>query len=302
MKKQFLKPISEIFKKEKNVIQYLNKSAKSKKNSAETIMISYDFQSGSYIKVVKKNFSFNEKYTQAIADVMVELKMEYQSILEVGVGEATTLANLIPKLKIKPKKIYGFDLAWSRIRYAIEYAKKRGLNNAFLFMGDLFNMPLADNSIDIVYTSHSIEPNGGREKEALLELIRITRKYLILLEPAYEFASPKAKKRMKKHGYIRNLHSVAVSLGLNVVEHRLFDVYFNQLNPTGIMIIEKNSKKIKPISNPLICPITKTPLKLIKNSYFSDEGLLAYPIIDKVPCLLEDNAVVETHYRDKFKN
>lgn len=50
-------------------------------------------------------------------------------------------------------------------------------------------MPLKDNSIDIVYTSHSIEPNGGREEEALEELYRVANKYLILLEPDYELAN-----------------------------------------------------------------------------------------------------------------
>jgi len=136
--------------------------------------------------------------------------------------------------------------------------------DSFLFMGDLFNIPLADNSIDIVYTSHSLEPNSGREKEALLELMRVTKKYLILLEPAYEFASIKAQKRMEKHGYIKNLHSTAMFLGLNVIEHRLFDVHSNSLNPTGLMIIEKDSKNNKVVHNPLICPITKIPLELVK--------------------------------------
>jgi len=36
--------------------------------------------------------------------VFNSLGIKYNSIFQVGVGEATTLANLIPKLKIKPKK------------------------------------------------------------------------------------------------------------------------------------------------------------------------------------------------------
>ena len=62
-----------------------------------------------------------------------------------------------------------------------------------------------DNAIDVVYTSHSIEPNGGREEEALLELYRIAKKYVVLLEPCYEKASSAARKRMEKHNYITNL-------------------------------------------------------------------------------------------------
>ncbi len=295
-----LQAIQEVYKRGENVIQYLNNGSR-QKNTREMVMISYDLQSGSYIRQTKKNPAFNERYTKAIANVINGLGVPYNSILEVGVGEATTLAHLVPKLNIAPRKIYGFDLSWSRIRYAIEYMKRRGTRNPLLFMADLFNIPLQDHSIDIVYTSHSIEPNGGREKEALLELMRITKKYLVLLEPAYEFASKKAKERMKRHGYIRNLHAKAQSLGLDVIEHRLFDVSVNPMNPTGLLVIRAASKKKKLArASSFLCPVTHTSLERVKGAYFSNEGLLAYPIIDGVPCLLEENAVIATHFLDKF--
>lgn len=299
MKRKSLNVIKKIYERGENIIQYLKDNNKSKRNTREIIMISYDFQTGSYIKYMKENIKINEKYIRAISKVINGLNIKYNSILEVGVGDGRTLGNLILKLKTNPKKIYGFDLAWSRVRYAIKYMKN--IKNSFLFMADLFNIPLADNSVDVVYTSHSIEPNRGKEKEALLELMRITKKYLILLEPAYEFANEKARKRMKKHGYITNLNSTAISLGLNIIEHRLFDVSLNPSNPTGLIIIEKDPKNNKVVHNPLICPITKTPLELIKNSYFSKEGLLVYPIIDEIPCLLSDNAIIATHYADNFE-
>lgn len=294
--------IRKIYEDGGNIIQYLKNSDNPEKNIGEMIRISYDFQSGSYIKNVKENPEYNEKYTRAIAKVINRIGIGYDFILEAGVGEATTLLNVIPKLKIKPKRAYGFDLAWSRIRYATQYRKRKNIKNVFLFMADLFNIPLADDSIDIVYTSHSIEPNGGKEREALLELMRITRRYLILLEPAYEFASAEAKKRMRKHGYIKTLYPTAISLGLNVIEHRLFDVYSNPLNPTGLIVIKKDVKSSRTMDNPLLCPVSKTPLERIKNSYFSKEGLLVYPVIDGVPCLLRDNAVIATHYTDTLED
>ena len=297
-----LAKIKEIYEEGKNIVDYLKGGDTSKKSTKDMISISYEFQSGSYIRHVKQNLGFNKKYTKAITRVIDGLGTDYDSILEAGVGEATTLANVIQKLKNRPQKIYGFDLSWSRVRYAIEYMKKKRIRNSFLFAADLFDIPMADNSVDIVYTAHSIEPNRGREKEALLELMRITKNYLVLLEPSYEFASNEARRKMERYGYVRNLYSVACSLGLKIIEHRLFDVYSDPLNPTGLIIIEKSRKnRKKTVGNPLICPVTKKPLKLIKNSYFSKEGLLVYPIIDGVPCLLSNNAVIATHYADNFQ-
>lgn len=116
-----------------------------------------------------------------------------------------------------------------------------------------------DNSIDLVYTSHSIEPNGGREEEALRELYRITKKYLVLLEPSYEFADTECRKRMKKNGYVTKLYSTAKRLGYKIVEHRLFDYSRNRLNPTGLMIIEKEAANEGKCN--LVCPISHTELK-----------------------------------------
>jgi ubiquinone/menaquinone biosynthesis C-methylase UbiE len=270
------------------------------KNTDEMVKISYDFQSGSYIQSVKENPKFNKKYTEAIAKVINSLDTDFNSILEAGVGEATTLANLIPKLKDYPEKIFGFDLSWSRARYARSYCENNHIKNAEIFVGNIFNIPLADDSIEIVYTSHSIEPNGGREEEALLELMRITKKYLILLEPDYELASSEAKKRMEKHGYIKKLYSTALSLGFNIIEHKLFDIYSNPLNPTGLLIIKKDSDENKNLQSPFSCPVTGELLKKKKNTYYAENGLLVYPIIDGVPCLLKENSIIATKFMDDF--
>jgi len=169
-----------------------------------------------------------------------------------------------------------------------------------LFTANLFEIPLLDNSIDVVYTSHSLEPNGGKEEEALKELYRITSKYLILLEPSWEFASEEAKARIDKCGYVKNLHSTALKLGYKVIEHRLFDVSANPLNPTGLIIIEKNSKEIN--EPKLVCPISKTALKKQNETlFYSKESFLAYPVIDEIPCLLKENSILATHLLTDYK-
>jgi hypothetical protein len=108
-----------------------------------------------------------------------------------------------------------------------------------VFVGDLFRIPLADNSIDVIYTSHSLEPNVGREALAINELLRVARKVVVLVEPLYELAPENAKKRMAEHGYVRGLKTTAEKLGANVVEYGLLDICSNPLNPSGVVLIVK---------------------------------------------------------------
>ncbi|KUO78106.1 MAG: hypothetical protein APF81_06840 [Desulfosporosinus sp. BRH_c37] len=293
--KKILSRIKSLYLENANIIKYLKELDKSNTNSIEDIMISYDFQAGTYCQDYKKDPSFKDRYCLYLANVINNLG-QYKTLLEVGVGEGTTLGPLLQCLNNKPNKAYGFDLSWSRIKYANKFLEELGIKNVELFTGNLFSTPIKDNSIDIVYTSHSIEPNGGKEKEALIELYRITNKYLVLLEPSYEFASIQAKERMLSHGYVTKLFSTALELGFNVIEHRLFEISVNPLNPTGLIIIKKdfNSESL----NPLCCPLTKTDLIPMNNAYFSEESLLAYPIIDGIPCLMAESAIVATKFME----
>lgn len=294
-----LQKIKELYAKGDNIIQYLKSIGNNDTNTIEDILISYDFQSGSYIQSFSKNRDYNDKYCKAISKIIDKIE-NVQSIIEVGAGEATTLNTVIRNLKNQPSDILGFDISWSRMKFAKELLTDFNIPNVNLFTANLFEIPLLDNSIDIVYTSHSLEPNGGKEEAALKELYRITRKYLILLEPSFEFANVEAKARMKKHGYVTELHASAKKLGYKIIEHRLFDYSSNPLNPTGLIIIEKRATGSN--NSNLVCPISHTELVNYSDSLlFSKESFLAYPIIDKIPCLLKENSILATHLLTDYK-
>lgn len=246
---------------------------------------------------MNKDSEYTENYSKLIVNEFEKLQVSFDSILEVGVGEATTLTNVISNLNHPIKTALGFDISWSRIHYGNQYLKQKNIKNVNLFTGDLFNIPLDDNSVDVVYTSHSLEPNGGKEKEALSELYRVANKFVILLEPAYELGNEEAKKRMDSHGYVKNLVGIAKELGYKVIENRLFELCSNKLNPTQIIIIEKQRDKASKYFG-FYCPITKTLLEKEDGYYYTSEGLLAYPVIKNIPCLLSQNAVVATHLKD----
>lgn len=287
---EIIQKIKSVWENGGNIIEYLKSLDGRKNNSIEDILISYDFQAGSYIKGVEQNPDFNFKYTQYIADVIDSIG-PVNSIMEAGVGEATTLTNVLLKLKYMPKYNYGFDISWSRIKYAKEYSSQKNVK-INLFVGDLFNIPLQDNSIDVVYTSHSIEPNGGREMEALKELYRVTSKYLILLEPTDEFATEEGKERMMRNGYISNLKQKIDELGMNLIEYTRAPHIINPLNPTGIYIIKKSSDLSIDINIRYVCPATKSILNYNTDHYFGKESFISYPVIGEIPCLLTQYGIL----------
>ena len=291
-----LRELQEIYDSGINITKYLKEIKELENNSDNIIEIAYDFQSGSYIESLsnKEYASYLEKYAEEIVHVICSL-CDPISILEAGVGEATTLERVASKIKKIPT-IYGFDISLSRILYGKNWLLKNNLDNVHLVTGNLFEIPFLDNSIDVVYTSHSIEPNGGNEEKILKELFRVTRKFLILLEPGYELANKEAQKRMDSHGYCKGIKKTAISLGYNVIEHKLFPYSSNTLNPTALTIIQKEITSISYDDSVFACPRYGTALTRNTDSFFSEESLLAYPIIKGVPCLRKENAVLVSKY------
>jgi len=292
-----IRRIKELFDRGENVIEFL-KCDGDRFNDVESIMISYDFQAGTYTKLADQNAKYLDQYTDAIKQVFIQFQ-DYASIMEVGIGEGTLMNPLMAKLDPEEKiQKFGFDISWSRTRYAFQNSEKNE-SSINLFMANLFEIPLPDNSVDIVYTSHSLEPNGGREKDALRELYRVARKYVVLLEPDFVRATVEQKERMVRHGYVQDLARHAKELDYQVIEDRPFDVYINPLNRTGLTVIEK-CNEIDDVEPFFICPVTKTALTNYDTAYFSELSGLIYPIIDRIPCLLESAAILGLHFT-KFR-
>ena len=149
--------------------------------------------------------------------------------------------------------------------------------------------------------------NDGREKEILEELYRVTRKYLILREPCYEFAGQEARARMKKHGYVTKLYQSAQELGYEIETYGLFHSSPEDRNPSGLMIIRKecSMEEEQERDGLFACPVSQKNMKKYENpmgeaDYYCPESMLVYPIIQGVPCSTANNAVVATKYLEDF--
>ena len=291
--KKMILEITDAYKQGDNTLEIgRNKYSKDGKNSIFQILLAYDLQSGTYSKNKLENLEiFYDNYGKQLADILNFYSSPNSTFLEVGCGECTSMVSILKYLNKGYLNIYGFDISWSRI-----FEGKKVLNeqdSIELFVADLFSIPLVDDSIDVVYSSHSIEPNGGREKDALRELLRVASDKVILIEPIYELANSAQKERMNNHGYIKNLKSISKDFNVNILRYELLPVFSNPLNHSGVLVLEKKNKK-PAIRNSYIwkCPITDKVMEKHDDLFFNKEIGIAYPILRNIPLLQSDHVII----------
>lgn len=306
-----MKELNELYRRNVNIMKFLRETNHSQINDLNSILYSYDLQAGNYREnyyhhyhrlahidnqpVTLKFEEFYQLYGQKIAAVLDRLG--YASIMEVGVGEAVTLAKVMKSLNNKKAVCKGVDISFSRVAYGNVFLSEQGISGAALGVGNMFELPLPDNSCDIVFTSHCIEPNTAKTRDAVGEMYRITRNYLVLIEPSYDLGNEETKKHMQEHAYCTDLIEVIREMNLKVIEHRLFEIgtYNNQ---AALTIIQKEHNLISKASSNWACPVCKNELAEEDGNYFCAECSLIFPIIKKIPCLLKENGILGSKYLD----
>ncbi len=120
------------------------------------------------------------------------------SILDAGCGEGQILARLN---RDKMPVVFAIDISQKRLNMARENCL-----SATLWKCGMENITLLDNSVDLVYTVHAIEPNSSFAVTRIIrELYRITRKRLVLIEPDYEGGNQATKDNIDKHQYVKGI-------------------------------------------------------------------------------------------------
>lgn len=279
-----------------NAMVYARQVAGSLANSPVSTLIAYDLQAGAYVAEARANPQGRKRWCSQLANILDSYISPNSSILEVGCGEATTLAGVLNKLSNTPAHAMGFDISWSRCAHGLHWLADNKVT-ADLFVADLFEIPLEDSSVDVVYTSHSLEPNGGREEAAINELMRVARRAVVLIEPLYELAPSKAQARMNEHGYVRGLKQTAEKLGATVRDYRLLDYCGNPLNPSGLVLIEKSlNTSIETSGMKWRCPLTHTSIIEHDMGFYSPDTGMVYPVLAGIPLLRATHAIVASSF------
>ena len=286
-----------IYQKGENVTQYLRTKFGSVDNTSEIIEIAYDLQAGSYIEDLQQNHDKVEMYTTEISGILNNHLESGDSLLDVGTGEITTLTFVLNKLDIELSDIVALDISWSRLSVGMNFHEENRKIKFPLktFVADIKEIPLHEKCVDIVTSSHALEPNGKNLETLLLELFRITKKKLVLFEPSYELNTEEGRARMDELGYIKDIQGAVSKLGGKLIDVVPVKNISNPLNPTACYIIEPPSKNMKYLDAVTFCvPGTNFKLEAQGDYLFSKDTGLVFPILDEIAILKTTSAILAT--------
>ena len=281
-----------------NLMEHMRRARQADDNDEVTILHSYDLQAGTYVASLSDPAmaELKRKVGKKLAEVFAALGATV--LCEAGVGEATTLAEVVSHAS-GVEQVLGFDISLSRLLHARRHLASRGAKDVRLFTGALASIPVPDDAIDVVYTFHSIEPNGGREREVLTELLRVTEHYLVLVEPSNELGSAATQARIEKFRYVKNVHATLLEMGCRVARFERWGLDAIPENEAALIVVEKRPRRpgpgrVRAAAPRLASPFSKLPLNSRSDCLYSPEDGMAFPIIDGIPCLLRSNAIIAT--------
>ncbi len=292
--------LRDAYRRGDKVMQAYKASTGSDDNSPEAIEIAYDLQAGQYIRNHASEPDYYNAYTDEQAALLDTHFPGCESLLDAGCGELTNTALLFRKLNAVPS-LFGFDLSWSRVHVGLGHFRSMVdadcARRTQAFVGEMSGIPLPDNSIDVVMTSHALEPNHGREAELLGELLRVARRGLLLFEPSYELGDDAQQANMERHGYVRGLAGHCRALDADVVAHQLTNVNYNPLNRTAVMAVRKH-ESADTNAPAFVDPVSHTALHFDAEDrvYHSPQRGVVYPTLRGIPILRASAAVLATGF------
>jgi len=157
-----------------------------------------------------------------------------KTVLDVGCGTGRRIPYL--KKKLSNISFQGVDVSKTRI----ERGKKK-FNNIKLFVSPADKLPFKDNSIDIIYTHHSLEQMPYTIEKVIKEFNRVCKKGIIIFEPFYELQNKAGKMHNYVNDYVRNIPKHVVSNGFQITKF----VNLNRgsySNQSGLLIGKKVKK------------------------------------------------------------
>jgi len=289
--------IRQLYRDGVNISEWVRNDEGSSDSSLTAILYSYDAQAGSYIDALRQPnaTSLKRQMGEKLASILDDLAPE--TLLDAGVGEATTLVPVVRAMKRRPPSIWALDLSLSRLLFARRHLSASGVDDVQLFTGVLDNLPMSTGSIDVILTVHSIEPNRGRAKQVLSELLRVARRYLVMIEPSYELGNDATRTRIERHRYVRGIPDVLKDLGANIVRYERWGMDDNPSNEAALIVVQLSDHK-PTVKHVLASPLSGRPLRRLNDCLYCHDDGHAFPVVLGIPCLVAENAILASKLGD----
>lgn len=187
----------------------------SKARDLDNVKKKYDQISGTYISEFNKEnqnylaYNHFEKKIYLITANQIDHpayflsnfcnKYSLNSIFEVGAGELTTLFPIIKNGTFKFTS--ALDLSSERLKKGFEFFNKNNLKIDNLISGNATKLPYSENSFDLVFSHYCLEQVPLLANEIIDEMIRVSSKYIIFIEPSYEFSNLYTRNKILIKGY-----------------------------------------------------------------------------------------------------
>lgn len=158
------------------------------------------------------------------------------SVIEVGAGDLGMLVGIARVIEPKPHRLGAADISEKRLIVGRDWARSHGVNIDAFAAADAARLPFGDREWDIVFTSNCLEQNLTGVAAIVHELYRVSAKYLVMVEPAYELGSPLYQRHIRKIGHVRGIPAVIHEAGWKLVHHELLPVreYLHDISLTVV--------------------------------------------------------------------
>lgn len=296
-----------VYEKNENITDALKKKLKIKYNTLEIIEAAYDLQAGSYSMHADNQPKFYQTRAKEVSDFISSNVSDIESILDVGSGELTMFARVASNLSLNAKaeiKLCATDISLSRLVVGRNHLNKSIdlVNRINLAVADTAKLPFASNSIDIVTSDHSLEPNGASLTEVLNECFRVARRYCVFVEPNNSLQDSEGKERMKRLGYIFDIEKRILQLGGKIKSQKTTINNYNQINKSKMLVVEvpklSNSNFLPSGEDEIqfTYPGTEHLLQHYEGFLYDNQSGFLFPKIDNVSLLLESNRILFSKY------
>ncbi len=188
---------------------------------------------------------YTNDYFRALANFVMAVD-GIESVLDVGCGSGLLASHLAASGRYH--SVLGIDAALPRVSGARTFATLNGSQASFMPMS-MGEIRLPDRSVDLSVTSFALEQTGEHLDRCLSEIVRVTRKLIVLLEPTNEFFPTLASMwTVPLLGWANRYHAALTKLNLAYgVRPTLLSHY---TNPGTVFVIDRESREHPRLRHP----------------------------------------------------